>query len=342
MNAVLYLGLVVVVLAAIAFAVAAAVARAKPLKGRGVLAGAIALFLLGVGGGTYWMLGQPYLAWRSAQGVDTRDINGLIALLIKRVRTAPDDLQAWVYLGRAYMSAGDAGDAAKAYARAVTLANNSGHPDAGLDTLYGEALVAQANGDGERRSGSRIPRRADTQSQGTGGALFPGPGAGDAWRQGGRAGAVERLAGGNARQFAAASDPGGPHRAADGAGRRRAPDPKAMVAGLAARLKDNPNDAAGWQRLIRAYSVLGQRAEAQDSAGHGAQDLRRTRQRRSPGASAWTPKRKDLKLRLTALRRQRPIAAIIASIGLAAASTASASRERATSCAPNRPSRYQG
>jgi cytochrome c-type biogenesis protein CcmH len=42
-----------------------------------------------------------------------------------------------------------------------------------------------------------------------------------------------------------------------------APDPKMMVAGLAARLKDNPNDAAGWQRLIRAYSVLGERAEAQ-------------------------------------------------------------------------------
>jgi cytochrome c-type biogenesis protein CcmH len=44
-----------------------------------------------------------------------------------------------------------------------------------------------------------------------------------------------------------------------------APDPKAMVASLAARLKDNPNDAAGWQRLIRAYSVLGQRAEAQEA-----------------------------------------------------------------------------
>ena len=104
----------------------------------------LALFLLGIGGGTYWMLGQPYLAWRSAQGTDTRDVNGLIGLLIKRVRIAPDDLQAWVYLGRGYMGVGDAGDAAKAYARAVTLANKSGHPDAGLDTLYGEALVAQA------------------------------------------------------------------------------------------------------------------------------------------------------------------------------------------------------
>ncbi len=45
----------------------------------------------------------------------------------------------------------------------------------------------------------------------------------------------------------------------------RAPDPKAMVARLAARLKDNPNDAGGWQRLIRAYTVLGQRADALDA-----------------------------------------------------------------------------
>src|ERR1700742_412361 len=120
--------------------------RARTINGRGLLAAAIAVFLLGVGGGTYFMLGQPYLAWRSAQGVNTRDVNGLIALLVKRVRTAPTDLQAWVYLGRGYMGAGDAGDAAKAYARAVTLANASGHPDSGLDTLYGEALVAQANG----------------------------------------------------------------------------------------------------------------------------------------------------------------------------------------------------
>ena len=43
------------------------------------------------------------------------------------------------------------------------------------------------------------------------------------------------------------------------------PDPKAMVAGLAARLKDNPDDPAGWQRLIRAYSVLGQRSDAQNA-----------------------------------------------------------------------------
>ena len=145
MTIVLFLVLALVVLAALAFALIPL--RSIPSrKARAVLAGAIALFLLGIGGGTYFMLGQPYLAWRNAQGVNTRDVNGLIALLVKRVRVAPEDLQAWVYLGRGYMSAGDAGDAAKAYGRAVAVANASGHPDAGLDTLYGEALVAQSGG----------------------------------------------------------------------------------------------------------------------------------------------------------------------------------------------------
>ncbi len=35
-----------------------------------------------------------------------------------------------------------------------------------------------------------------------------------------------------------------------------------MVAGLAARLKANPADLDGWERLIRAYSVLGRKDEA--------------------------------------------------------------------------------
>ena len=88
MKALLIIGLIVVALLAIGFA-ALPVWQSKALKGRYLLIGAIALALLGVGGGTYWMLGQPYLAWRSAQGVQTRDVGGLIALLIRRVRQAP-------------------------------------------------------------------------------------------------------------------------------------------------------------------------------------------------------------------------------------------------------------
>lgn len=264
MSAVLYIGVLVVVLAAIAFAVMPLL-RAKAIKGRSVLAAALALFLLGIGGGTYWMLGQPYLAWRSAQGTDTRDVNGLIALLIKRVRAAPDDLQAWVYLGRGYMGVGDAGDAAKAYGRAVTLANRSGHPDAGLDTLYGEALVAQANGEvgAEAEAAFRAALKLDPKEQAARYFIAQAQAA-----RGDKQGALAILN----ELLAETPDKSPLHQTlvdrialltAQGGG--GAPDPKAMVAGLAARLKDNPDDAAGWQRLIRAYSVLGQRAEAQDA-----------------------------------------------------------------------------
>ena len=46
-----------------------------------------------------------------------------------------------------------------------------------------------------------------------------------------------------------------------------------MVEGLAARLADDPSDAAGWQRLARAYQVMGRADEAQ-SALIGAADAK--------------------------------------------------------------------
>jgi len=290
-NAVLYIGAIVVVLAAIAFAVMPLL-RAKAMKGRGVLAAALALFLLGIGGGTYWMLGQPYLAWRSAQGTETRDVNGLIALLIKRVRAQPDDLQAWVYLGRAYMGMGDAGDAAKAYARAVTLANRSGHPDAGLDTLYGEALVAQANGEvgAEAEAAFRAALKLDPKEQAARYFIAQAQAA-----RGDKAGALTILN----ELLAETPDKSPLHQTlidrialltAQGGG--GAPDPKAMVAGLAARLKDNPDDAAGWQRLIRAYSVLGQRAEARDALA----TARKTFSGKSDVLAGFDAQAKELKL----------------------------------------------
>ena len=49
------------------------------------------------------------------------------------------------------------------------------------------------------------------------------------------------------------------------AGAGGAPDISAMVSGLAARLKSNPNDPQGWLRLIRAYSVLGETDKAKEA-----------------------------------------------------------------------------
>jgi cytochrome c-type biogenesis protein CcmH len=50
------------------------------------------------------------------------------------------------------------------------------------------------------------------------------------------------------------------------AGSGAAPDPAQMVARLEQRLRENPDDAAGWARLGRSYAVLGQQTQSQ---GHG-------------------------------------------------------------------------
>lgn len=290
MTALPVIGLIVVALLAIGFAVVP-VWRNKTLKGRYLLIAAIALVLLGVGGGSYWMLGQPYLAWRSAQGVKTRDINGLVALLIKRVRQAPGDIQAWVYLGRGYMAAGDAPEAAKAYAQAVALSNHTGHPNASLDSLYGEALVAAANGQvsDEAAEAFRAALKLDPKEPAS--RFFLG----DALAaHGDKAGALALWNGLLAE--APANSP--LHQALVdriamlGAQSGAAPDPKAMVAMLADRLKQNPNDAGGWQRVIRAYMVLGDRAKAQDALS----TARKTFARQQDVLDALNAEAKQLKL----------------------------------------------
>ena len=48
---------------------------------------------------------------------------------------------------------------------------------------------------------------------------------------------------------------------------------RGMVAGLAARLQQNGDDIDGWERLLRAYMVLGERAKAQAAAGDARKAL---------------------------------------------------------------------
>lgn len=43
---------------------------------------------------------------------------------------------------------------------------------------------------------------------------------------------------------------------------------RGMVEGLAERLKDNPDDIEGWQRLARSYNVLGEVEKAREAYGH--------------------------------------------------------------------------
>jgi cytochrome c-type biogenesis protein CcmH len=260
--AVPFIAFAVVALAAIGFATVT-LWRHK-VKGGALLAGAIALFMLGVGGGTYWMVGRPALATRAAQGLATHDVGGLVPYLITRVRKEPGDLQAWIFLARAYVTENDPGDAAKAYGRAVTVARLAHKEDPNLDAAYGEALLgAEGQVSDDAMEAFNAALKLDPQNPPA--QYYLGQAKAERGDKPGALAQWQNLMGevpANSPLHQALVDRIALLTAQSGGG---APDPKAMVAGLAARLKGNPNDAAGWQRLIRAYTVLGQRADALDA-----------------------------------------------------------------------------
>jgi len=227
-----------------------------------LLIGAVALFVLGIGGGAYLLVGRPHLAERAAMGMKTREANGLVPYLIQEVRKDPKNVKAWRYLAQLYMGASDPGDAARALAHVVQL---TGRSDPELLAAYGEALTLSQNGavpeeaerafvDALRRDPSSARARfylglARAQHNDR-------PAAIQYWESllaDVPANAplhqilVDRLA------MLRSQTPGG------------APNPQAMVDMLAARLKADPNDALGWVRLMRAYTVLGETDKAKDA-----------------------------------------------------------------------------
>lgn len=263
MTLVPYLGFAALALAAIAFA-SFAIWRSGKAKAHLLLGGAVALFLVGVGGGTYWMLGQPGLALRSAAGTNTHDVKALIPLLIARVRNYPGDVQAWVYLGRAYITAGDGDDAAKAYARAITLTRLAHTPDPTLISTYGQLLVAEGGGAVGADAETAFTEALGLNPKDIAARYYLGQAR---MMRGDAAGAtamwqslLDDLPPGQLRQ--ALVDRIALLTAQTMGRTGAAPDPTQMVASLAARLKASPDDPTGWQRLIRAYTVLGQPADA--------------------------------------------------------------------------------
>lgn len=230
-------------------------------RGRFVLASAAVLFVLGTGGALYLQFGHPTLAARTLEGDDARDLNALIGRLASVVRSRQADPRGWAILGRAYLTANDPGDAAKAFSRAIASQRQMGAVQPFLYSAYGEALTQDAAGavtpeaeaafeqalvlDPKDRAARYYVGLAAAARGDTGKAL-------GLWR-----GLLDDVPANSAvhqdlvDRIAALSARGG-----------GAPDIAAMVAGLAARLKANPNDGAGWQRLIRAYAVLGDKDKA--------------------------------------------------------------------------------
>ena len=288
MSALPIIGLVLVATLAIAFAVVPLL-RVKGLKRRWLWLCGTAVAMIAIGGGVYALVGRPHIAQREAGGINTREINGLIPFLIERVHQHPEDARAWRYLGQAYMTANDPRNAAKALAKVIAL---TGKGDAQLDAAYGEALVLG--------SGSEVPQEA---ADAFAAALAADPRNPPARFYLGlykathndRAGAialwqslladtptsaplhqllVDRIA------MLTSQGPGGK------------PDPRAMVDMLASRLKADPNDALGWVRLMRAYTVLGEKEKALQALA----DARKAFPDNKDAQTAFTTAAKALKL----------------------------------------------
>jgi cytochrome c-type biogenesis protein CcmH len=257
-----------------------------------LLAGALAVFVLGIGGGTYWMTGRPGLALRDVTPPQDRDLRGLLPLLVKRVRQSPGDVTGWAYLGRAYMNLRDPGDAAKTFAQALSLLRAQHRSDPELFAAYGEALVEQNGGTVGDDAAAAFTAALAADPKDMASRFYLGMARAE---RGDKAGATALW-----QSLLADVPPSSAlHRmlvdriamltaAAGGA----APDPRAMVAGLAARLKADPHDAGGWQRLIRAYHVLGDDGKAENALAIA----RKTFKDDKDAQAAFDAEAKELKL----------------------------------------------
>jgi cytochrome c-type biogenesis protein CcmH len=291
MTVLAYIILVLVAAVACAF-VAWPILAQRANRGRYVLGAAAVVFVLGIGGGLYAELGRPALAVRTLKGPKDHDLNALIGRLNTAVRANAQDPRGWALLGQAYATARDPSDAAKAFGRAIEAAQARGQSFSFLYSAYGETLTQVSSGAVTPEAEAAFTQAFALDPKDTASRYYLGLAAaarGNAnqallyWNSlltdvpansAVHADLVDRIAGLAARSGGAA------------------PDIATMVAGLAARLKANPDDAPGWQRLVRAYAVLGDK----DRARAALADARKAANGRSDQLAALDAEQKALGL----------------------------------------------
>jgi len=250
------------------------------------LALALALLLPAAALAIYLQLGAPGVPGQplADRGGVSEEAAAQIAAARDAVDDAPESAEAWIGLAHAYRTAQRYEDAAEALARAVELGATGQIP------AYGEALAMAARGvvteraaaafEEARRQGSRDPRvpfylgMARAQGGDPHGALelwlrLEARSAPDApWlpalraqiEQAAEAAGMEPGDLDDLRAALAAETPKPTREDIEAAGEMSEADRAAMiedmVAGLAARLEQNPDDLAGWLRLGRSYMVL--------------------------------------------------------------------------------------
>lgn len=265
--------------------------------------------------------GQPLAERQAPAPAEQDNIGDLVTRLAQRMAQNPGDLDGWRLLARTYGQIGRYQDAAEAYRQAIA----NGDETAPARAALGEMLTAAADGiiGPEARAAfaealERDP--ADARALYYGGLAYAQADrlteALEVWR--GLASATpedapwKALLDGQIARTQAALD-GKPLPDVAEATPQAAPRPqpevgpgptqedvaaaaelsnderqafiRSMVDRLAARLEDEPDDLAGWLRLTRAYTVLGERDRASEALDQAAA-LAKTLPSESPEHSA--------------------------------------------------------
>jgi cytochrome c-type biogenesis protein CcmH len=245
--------------------------------------------------GMYSLIGSPDipsqpLAARLSNDPAKAPIDELVARAEAHLIASPEDGRGWDVLAPVYFRMGRYADSANAYRRAIMLLGATADREAGL----GEATTGDAGGmiTGEARTAFERALKLEPKhpkavfflasALAQQGNIEQAKSAWTAMRQGlppdsPWLGAIDQALAEADRQTAAAGaapSQGGPSQAdVDAASQMSTEDRNAMIASMVARLderlKQNPRDAEGWQRLIRSYVVLGKTDEARDALSRG-------------------------------------------------------------------------
>jgi cytochrome c-type biogenesis protein CcmH len=234
--------------------------------------------------GLYLALGSPNVAdqplsARLAAPVESRPVEALVADVEKHLEAHPDDDRGWQVIAPIYMRLGRFDDAVRARRNAVRLGAT-----ADREADLGEALVAAADGIVTAEAKTVFDRARALDPKNPKAQFYVGLSAEQdgkpkeaaaTWHE-----LLDRAPPGApwtefVRQSLARVEPGagasGPSAGEFAAvanlpSEQRSDMVRGMVERLAERLKRDGSDLDGWLRLVRAYTVLGERDKAVDAA----------------------------------------------------------------------------
>lgn len=284
------------------------------LREGGIAMLAVSVGVIALGGVVYMALGKPGLEAQphaerlealKARNPETLSLPEVLHVMKAHMRDNPDSVAGWEHLGSLYMMAGAHEDAVHAFGRSISVSQAAGaeHPSGKTLALLGEAVTLREEGrvtakareafqDALRFSPGDVTARfylaLEREQAGAPGEAIEALNALKA-DHAGSPGVVQRIDMELARLTGEAPSTSGPSQADVASAMQMAPEDRramieGMVAGLAARLEETPDDHDGWVRLIRSHDVLGNKEKARAALD------------RALAAADWTPEQ-DARLR---------------------------------------------